>query len=160
MAEEVLKNIKRLEEKLKENLEVVHRRLNAIENAITDIYSKLSESTEEKRFKELEERISDVEDLQMLTRIELIKINEFLKKTPISGISNTLEPRIDHLEKVIKNIEESISTKGIKTNEKESVEIHELNERIERIEREIEKMKNEIENKLIRIVKIIEKSVM
>jgi chromosome segregation ATPase len=142
--------LKKLEEKLKEDFGILNERINSLEMALQDVYTKLQEIKQEKRFKEIEERINDLEDLQLLTRIELIKIKEYLRKTPLGGLSSTLEPKLEHLEAVVKNLEEKIEALSLGVHPSEAAEVtttqEVFGEDMLKLQHEVEDLKKEVEN--------------
>jgi prefoldin subunit 5 len=176
----VEEEIKRLEEKQKVAFFQIEKRFAAIEKALEEFARKLYELESGKgkdKFIELEERVNDLEDLQMLTRLEIIKINESLKKSHL-GLRpeehpdiSILNRRIDDLEKSVRDIESKISElKGIENLERikefedvikrvEEVDVSLLEKKLEEIKDEFTRFKSEMEESMSIMTSLIKKIV-
>ena len=144
MSEDINKLLKKVEEKHRDDVEALTRRIENIESALEEFFSRVEKIEKMEKLSQLEEKISDMEDLSMLTRIELIKINEYLKKTHFGSFSPTLEPRMDQLEARIKNLEENISAPR--------EDISEVKKTVEELKASQEKLKSSVA-KLSRLLK-------
>ncbi len=154
--------IKKVEEKLKERIEEVEERLAALENFINTIYEKLQKISQEERFRKIEEKISDLEDLQMLNRLEIIKVREILRKTPLGGLTGTFETRIDFIESSVNRLKRDVETEfsGLSsTLESVNKRIDEMEARVSNLENRIAALKTEFEKFAERSVKIMKKVV-
>ncbi|HIQ50107.1 MAG TPA: hypothetical protein EYH56_02845 [Nanoarchaeota archaeon] len=135
-------NIKKLEEKFKEEIEILGKRMDFLEESISQLYEEMKKISQAQKIKELEERISELEDLEMLDKLEILKINEILKKGIPGGISHTLEPKLEYLEKTISKIEKKLENQEISSNK--IIEINVLSEDIENIRKKVEELEKKI----------------
>lgn len=105
---------------------------------------------------ELEERLQDVEDAQMLTRLEIIKIRNSLKKGGLdkkeleSKDISIQSKRLDDLENMIKNLNEKISgleaVKSLSKKDLEKLTKVSKREDFSSIKSELEELKNNFES--------------
>ena len=143
-------NVKKLEEKLKKEIEVIEARIDSLEEAISELYDQIKKISKEEKIKELEERISELEDLEMLDKLELLKINEVMKKGIPGGVSHTLEPKLEYLEKAISRIEKKLESGSVSSGEGMDISI--LSEDIENTRKKVE----ELEKKVVNLEKTLE----
>ncbi len=159
-----MRDIERLEKKIANISDVLERRIEGLERFADQVFSDINQLREDthKKLKELENRISDIEDLQLLTRIEVIKMKEFLEKTPLGGFSETLEPKIDFIEEKLNNIERkleggiTISNNG---SSEKLVELDDVKNEIEKLKKEIQNIRKETNESVEKLSKIIKKLV-
>ena len=88
------------------------KRLEVIEKALGEISEKIKRIESKEDIKRIEERLAVVEDLCLLTRLECLKTRELLKKTAVTGITDTLQSRIDYLEEVVSTLLKKVGGYG------------------------------------------------
>ncbi len=156
-----MEEIKRIEHKINEAVKTLTRRMEAVERTVDSFYDQLEKIKNEdiKVMKELEERVSDIEDLQIITRLELIKIREHLKKTPLGGFSDTFQPKIDEIEERISRLERKIEGGVSLENNGSSYDFDEIKDEIKKLKESIESVRKETEESIAKLSMIIKKLV-
>ncbi len=111
-------DLKRLDEKQKAALLQMEKRLVNLESGITELQSSITAGNltqqQEQRVAAVEERLENTEDLEMLNRLDVIKIKEAIGKGEI-GVSAAhpadlmTQRRLDDLESALRNLNEKVS---------------------------------------------------
>jgi len=148
-------------------------------NTLNDIERRLANieaSTSPSAIEELKERLTELEDLQMLLQAELMQVKYRVFGEPIEFPYGDLEKRLIQIEELIKKgVPVAVSEDILKRIEKiekisnieevkkllEKVKFEETGkalERIEKLEDSLKEMKNEIEKKILRIEDVVERS--
>ncbi len=113
-------DLKRLDEKQKAALLQVEKRLVNLESAMVEFQSHVSSvklaPEQEQRVSAVEERLENTEDLEMLNRLDVIKIKESIGKGEIGAGVSVAHPadlmtqrRLDDLESALRSINEKVS---------------------------------------------------
>lgn len=153
-------DFKRFEEKQKfANLQI-DKRLAQLETIIENLRQYISRGQltpqQEQRVADLEERMGDIEDLQMLNRLDILQIKDAIKKistAPIGMLGEEITPAADisGLESRMAALEQSLAAGGESKVASMDLNIHKM--RLDDLERvtkeavdEIGKLKSSVEN--------------
>lgn len=117
-------DVKRLDEKMKISLLQAEKRLSNIESSLQNLSSGMQRGSltteQEGRVATVEERLENVEDLQMVANLDLLKMREFVEKLPEGAQPNAasatgnpvLENRVSGIESAIRKLENKVSEYG------------------------------------------------
>lgn len=157
-------NTKKLEEKFRKEIEILEARMDSLEEAISQLYEEMKKISKEEKIKELEERVSELEDLEMLNKLELLKMNEAMKKGLPGGISHTLEPRLEYLEESINRIEKRLENSSFSSSGNADIsilseDIEDVRKKVEELDKKIANLEKTVESGVEKLVEIVKKLV-
>lgn len=164
-------DLKRLEEKHKVAMLQIEKRLVNLETGLTELQNRISLARlapeQEQRVAAVEERVENAEDLEMLNRMDIIKMKEMLGKEgtgmPAADLS-IISRRIDDIESTLQGLNEKISVGTIDTSKirgfekiierAEKIDAAKVSKNVEELKEDFDSFKKETEESIKKIVAI------
>lgn len=163
-------DLKRIDEKQKAALLQVEKRLVNLESGLSELQSRITAGVltpqQEQRVTAVEERLENTEDLEMLNRMDIIKIKENIGAGTGAPVADAMtHKRLDDLESALRSLNEKFSafdTSKIREVEKimekaERINAVKISNDIDSLKEEFSSFRKETEDSMEKIVSSIRK---